>query len=104
MFEKESNDETTKVFVIMTDGNPKMPDGGDTDVCAWASTLKSDNINTYILGVGSNWNPDNVDCLVSDTDTDIIYVDSFNYTEFNKILPQLTDITCPGMLSVSKYE
>ena len=100
MFDSYSTDETTKVFVIMTDGNPKMPGNGDENVCQWANDLKSKEINTYILGVGDNWDEEKVDCLVNDVTTDIVYVTSFNYSAFDNILPDLTDITCPGKLSL----
>ena len=100
LFDSQSNDITLKIFVILTDGNPAMPvSAGDdaTNVCRFASTLKENNIGTYIVGVGNGWTYELVDCLVSDAENDILEVDSFNYNDFDEILPQLTDITCPGL-------
>ena len=97
MFEKESSDEADKVFILMTDGNPNVPNGGNTDVCAWSSTLKTNDINTYIVGIGESLDVETVDCLVEDPDSDIFSVTAFNYSDFDKILPELSDITCPGM-------
>jgi len=94
MFDAESDAQRSKVLVIITDGNPNLPNGGDVDVCALASTLKADEITTLIVGVGSQWDPDNVDCLVSSSD-DIVYVTSFTTSDFDSVLPQVTAITCP---------
>ena len=97
MFTNYSSDETTKVLIILTDGVPYMPYNGDMDVCQWENELKSGNIRTVIAGIGDAWNQAEMECLVSNVDDDIMNVSSFNYSAFNKILPQLTSITCQGM-------
>ena len=97
MFDAYSSDETTKILIILTDGNPKMPGNGDEDVCQWESEIKSNNIRTVIAGIGDNWDQEKVECLVSNVEDDIMKVSSFNYSAFNRILPYLTSITCQGM-------
>ena len=98
MFANYSLDETTKVLIILTDGNPKMPANGDEDVCQWTNDLQSSNIRTVIAGIGENWDQEELECLVDSIDDDIIEVSWFNYSAFNKILPLLTSITCQGMM------
>ncbi|ETO14495.1 hypothetical protein RFI_22873, partial [Reticulomyxa filosa] len=55
---------------------------------------KKKGITTIIIGVGSQWNPANIDCLVA-SQSDIIYVTSYTSGQLNTILPTLTQVTCP---------
>lgn len=91
-----------KMFVLITDGNPNLPNGGDVEVCNYASSLKTSGITTLIVGVGSAWDPDQVDCLVTDTSKYIISVTDFD--AFDDALPAITDVTCPVSYSLKITE
>jgi hypothetical protein len=93
LFSSQGNPYASWINILITDGNPYVP-GGDTDVCSRASRMKSMGITNIIIGVGSSWNPANVDCLVT-SDSDIIYVTSYSSGQLATILPALTQTTCP---------
>lgn len=83
----------SKILIIITDGNPNAPNG-DNDVCAYASTLVNDGIETILMGVGADWTPAIMDCLCTSS-ADVIPVSGFTTSGFNSVLPQVTAITCP---------
>ncbi|ETO30984.1 hypothetical protein RFI_06136, partial [Reticulomyxa filosa] len=49
---------------------------------------------TIIIGVGSQWDPARIDCLVT-SQSDIVYVPNYTPGQIDTILPALTKITCP---------
>lgn len=77
MFREQSFDINPKLMVLITDGNPRLPNNGDANVCQYESLVKSEDIETVIVGIGDNWNPDRVDCLVNDPNS-IFFVTDFN--------------------------
>eukprot|EP01084_Bolivina_argentea_P258256 435321_1 len=81
-----------KLIIMITDGRPNC---NGCDICTRASTLKTMNIRVIILGVGSSLTEKYVECLLQDTTTDYIPVTSYNYDDFQKIMPALQEITCP---------
>ncbi|MCB2106769.1 MAG: VWA domain-containing protein [Rhodobacteraceae bacterium] len=74
-FDAYSDDLNPKLMVLITDGNPYMPYGGDADVCQFVNALNSRGITTIVAGVGSGLSQNRVDCLLETMD-DFFYVDS----------------------------
>ncbi len=89
-----------KHLLLLTDGNPHLPNNGDTDVCALSNMLKSDDIRVTIIGIGNNWSPDRVDCLVFDVDTDIRRIENFSSNDaarlFGDIEPEISAVPLPA--------
>lgn len=65
LFELQSNPPSPRLMVLITDGNPHGA-FGPRDVCQYEAQIKSRDIETVIVGIGSGWNPAQVDCLVND--------------------------------------
>lgn len=78
MFNTQSFDINPKLMVLITDGNPLLPNNGDANVCQFEAQVKSQDVETIVIGVGDNWNPDRVDCLVNDPFNDIFFVTDFD--------------------------
>lgn len=77
MFQAQSFDLNPKLMVLITDGNPRLPNNGDENVCQYENAVKSRDIETIIIGIGDNWNPERVDCLVNDPNS-IFFVTDFS--------------------------
>lgn len=109
MFNTQSFDINPKLMVLITDGNPRLPNFGDADVCQYEAQVKSRDIQTVIVGIGDNWNPDRVDCLVNDPFSDIFFVTDFdllsdvtNNTGFASFFGQgyVEGVPVPGSLAL----
>ncbi len=51
--------------------------------------LNNSNVDIDIIGVGENWNPDMLNCVVDDPNEDIYRVDSFNSAILSSIVDQI---------------
>eukprot|EP01084_Bolivina_argentea_P254572 428001_1 len=89
-------DTRQKVAIMTTDGNPCSSQQCPYDVCDLANSIKNADIRLIVLGVGPDLTPAYLTCLLQDPETDYIPVASYNYDDFDKILPQLQEITCPA--------
>lgn len=76
--ERDGRTTPARTLILFTDGNPYVPSGGDTDVCALESDLKAEGIQVYLVLAGTNVTPDKLDCLVNDPDNDIFEIDDFD--------------------------
>lgn len=76
LFDVQSNQPSPMLMVLITDGNP-FGRFGPRDVCQYANDIKSRDIETVIVGIGDNWDPNRVDCLVNDPSY-IYFVDGFD--------------------------
>ncbi|AJW70265.1 HYR domain-containing protein [Nitrosopumilus adriaticus] len=79
-----------KLMLLITDGNP-FPSSSQNPCTAPSlkTQLDSNAIKVVIIGVGNNWNPSLISCLVDDPSTDIIFVSSFSAGLFNQIKSQI---------------
>jgi len=76
-FDTLSSPEKDKLIIIITDGNPIVPNGAQ-DVCPLDSDLDNRGIKVVFVTVGSSVDTSKIDCLVDDIATDIISVTDFN--------------------------
>lgn len=91
-------DDTTpireRVLFLITDGNPRPT--RTQSVCTSGQTIKDDldhaGITTFIIGIGDNWSPDALSCLVDDPDTQINFASDF---------PSLSTLSLPQVLGNS---
>jgi hypothetical protein len=93
-FTNQSSPSHDKVMVIITDGPPYLS-SGPTGVCQLANELRSEGIETIVVGVGSGFNRSHFDCLVTTPDA-IFEFANFNDLDYGAIAPAL-DPFLPGI-------
>lgn len=77
------SDPTRKKFIILiTDGNPvpfrnQNPCDNTSQAVALRNDLAALDIKVKIVGIGTNWDPNILQCLVDDPAEDIIFVNNF---------------------------
>lgn len=76
-FDMFSNPANFRRLIMITDGNPYHP-LNPQQPCSIASNLFSEDIETFIFGVGSNLNWNYVDCLVNDFATQTAEITDFD--------------------------
>lgn len=65
LFTVQSASNYDRLIVFLTDGVPNPSSTQNPCVIELINTLGSLRINTVVVGVGTNWNPQNVACLVA---------------------------------------
>lgn len=68
-WDAHGHSDARRVMVLITDGNPNPI--STQEPCALASQLASRGVHTLIFGLGTNWTPSVVQCLVSDASSQI---------------------------------
>ncbi|MGL1886720.1 MAG: VWA domain-containing protein [Reichenbachiella sp.] len=96
VFQGSVNTDPNRVVVLITDGTPYPIAEDPCAATSRAQNLRAQlavfEVKTVIIGVGTNWNPAMLSCLVEDPATDIIEASSFNELDisifdFDKFLP-----------------
>lgn len=75
LFDAQSPPNNDRLLMLITDGTP-FPLSQSPCTVDLINALNSRDINTVIIGVGSSWAPEQIDCLVEDSTTDVIFIDS----------------------------
>ncbi len=89
LFDTESQDENEKAIIMLTDGNP-WPSSRQSP-CTLKSRLDNRGISVFIVGMGSGWDVDQIDCLVDDSDLDIIAATSTSAADLAAAMQPLTE-------------
>eukprot|EP01084_Bolivina_argentea_P046400 85451_1 len=100
-FDENGDDSRLKMLMIVTDGNPCLPQSGGgcpQSVCSYSAQITQDDVRVIVIGVGSGWETKYVECLVQDAD-DVILVEAFTDEDFNELIGNLADTLCPLSLS-----
>ncbi|OLS22034.1 MAG: hypothetical protein HeimC2_30880 [Candidatus Heimdallarchaeota archaeon LC_2] len=106
-FDANSNPSTPKFLFMVTDGNPAS-NGAPQDPCVFANSLRQRDIRTLIIGVGDSWDPRKIDCLVVDSDNDIILIEDYDVLDFNPedlsaILQTVANVTATNIFLEMKF-
>jgi Mg-chelatase subunit ChlD len=92
--ESQANDadysQREHVMVLITDGNPNPP----ADVCNTTQKFRDLGVDVVVVGVGNDWTPDHVGCLVSDPNL-LVYASGYDASVINQIMPILVGVACP---------
>ena len=77
-----------RLLFILTDG---VPTTGSP--CFLKAQLDALEIRVIVLGVGSEWNRDNVECLADDADIHLI--SGFSEENFDDLIDEISETICP---------
>ncbi|HKJ91830.1 MAG TPA: VWA domain-containing protein, partial [Longimicrobiales bacterium] len=78
LYQTEGRPDAARMMIMVTDGVPLLPVSlGDPDPCPDATALSLEGIHTVIVGVGPQWNPQPLSCLVTSPD-DEMFVANFS--------------------------
>ena len=100
-----SNGDNARLLVFMTDGVPVPSNYGACYTLNFYPYLVGYlKIKIIVIGIGNGWDPQDVDCLVDDPDSQIIHVDSFSNSDFDKVRAQTDDFLCPDSFSLKLTE
>lgn len=89
LFDNESSAENEKAIIMLTDGNP-WPSSRQSP-CSSVYKLNERGIKVYIVGMGSGWTMNKIDCLVEDSSLDIIATDSTSAYDLATAMVPLTE-------------
>eukprot|EP00485_Elphidium_margaritaceum_P004029 CAMPEP_0202688190 /NCGR_PEP_ID=MMETSP1385-20130828/3719_1 /ASSEMBLY_ACC=CAM_ASM_000861 /TAXON_ID=933848 /ORGANISM="Elphidium margaritaceum" /LENGTH=284 /DNA_ID=CAMNT_0049343097 /DNA_START=112 /DNA_END=966 /DNA_ORIENTATION=- len=86
-----------QIFVILTDGNPCL--SGECpitsrSVCEYAEQVEQSGIQTIMVGVGDELDPQFASCLLQE-DSDYIPAASYSPSDLNGVLGSLSEVLCP---------
>lgn len=107
MFVSSSTSDAIKHAFLITDGTPYPSRTqnpcrtGDAAAAATRENLAASDVDMTIVGVGDSWNPNILECLVNDPDSDILYADDFSNDALDAISDQLM-AQVPSTASVSE--
>ena len=79
------------ILFLLTDGYPNT--GGS--VCNYKDDLDAAGIEVYIVGISSGFSSSAVECLVDDTDNNILSIPQFKASLFYRLESQLRNVVCP---------
>ncbi len=89
LFDTESAGENAKAIIMLTDGNP-YPSYSQSP-CTSVYKLNDRGINVFIVGMGSGWTMNKIDCLVEDPNLDIIATNSTSAYDLATAMEPLTE-------------
>eukprot|EP00486_Rosalina_sp_Unknown_P013287 CAMPEP_0201594858 /NCGR_PEP_ID=MMETSP0190_2-20130828/192042_1 /ASSEMBLY_ACC=CAM_ASM_000263 /TAXON_ID=37353 /ORGANISM="Rosalina sp." /LENGTH=1076 /DNA_ID=CAMNT_0048054631 /DNA_START=134 /DNA_END=3364 /DNA_ORIENTATION=+ len=89
--------ERQQIFLIITDGNPCLPDsqgGCPQTACQYKTQVFQAGVRVVVIGVGDGLNSKYVKCLTQ-SDSDWIPVSGYSEAAFATILGSLSEVLCP---------
>jgi len=88
-----------RLLFLLTDG---VPTTGSP--CFLKAQLDALEIRVIVLGVGSQWNRDNVECLAEDEDIHLI--GGFSEENFDDLIDEISETICPpdGCVTTTEYD
>lgn len=99
LYDEQSFWSHDKLIMIITDG--KASPLSEQDPCDLRDTLLNAGINVVVAGLGSDWSPSHIECLVQDEAMDIARVADFSSETFN--FDRFRSIAGPPIPAVSEW-
>eukprot|EP01083_Nonionella_stella_P006592 19118_1 len=95
-----------QILILITDGAPCLPEalgGCPQSICQYRTQVNYKAIRIIIVSVGDKLKEQYVQCLTQ-TDEDLIPVNSFAIEDFDSIMGSLSDVLCPTAIQFKVTE